>query len=387
MMQKSELEKHKDEIILCNECRCGFCRELCPVYNQLRQEAYSTRGKMMIAQALLDGELVPSERIAEIVEHCTNCGWCKERCPQNLFTRQNLIDTPTFMEDFRKHLQDVGFEIKPYKKISDNIKKELNPYGEPISERTREYEDLKLPATAETLYFAGCTASYRMPEILHDTIDILKATGKEFTMLGEDEGCCASTLLRTGQREEAEKLAKRQVDLFKKKGVKTIVTSCAGCYKAFKKDYPKLGYQLNVKHILEYVADLVEDGRLKFRPVKLSVTYHDPCHLGRGAEVYEAPRTLLTSVPGIELKEMYFNRNLARCCGAGGGMLSVDKELGVSIAAERMKEAKETGADVLVSPCPFCVRNLRDGAEKAGIDMPVYDLTHILKEALSLTTV
>ena len=112
MVKTAQLEKHKEEIILCNECRCGFCRELCPVYNQLRQEAYSNRGRMIIAQALRDGKLKPSERLAEIVQHCMTCGWCKERCPQNLFTKKELIDVPTFMEDFREYIQDSGFEIK-----------------------------------------------------------------------------------------------------------------------------------------------------------------------------------------------------------------------------------------------------------------------------------
>jgi len=168
------------------------------------------------------------------------------------------------------------------------------------------------------------------------------------------------------------------------RGAKAMVTTCAGCYKTTSTDYGK--YFSNptfpVYHFAQYVNQLIKEKKLKFtKEIKAKVTYHDPCHLGRHGGVYEDPREILKKIPGVELVEMPRNRRGSRCCGAGGGFKSAFNDVAVNIAAERVKEAVATGADILVTTCPFCVLNLQAGAKAIGSNIKVLDVSELLLEA------
>ncbi len=234
------------------------------------------------------------------------------------------------------------------------------------------------------IYFPGCMATYRAKEIARGTIELLKRANVEFKMLGKDEWCCGSVLLRTGNIETAKEVAEHNIKALKNADTTQVLTSCAGCYRTLKKDYEKMfGKQdFEVIHIVDFLERLVEEGKLKFPEAKMKVTYHDPCHLGRHSGVYEAPRKILSSIPGLELVEMVRNRQNARCCGAGGGVRSAFKELSDKMADERLKEAEETGAEVLTSACPFCTFALREAAERNGSKIRVLDLPELLMEVL-----
>lgn len=225
------------------------------------------------------------------------------------------------------------------------------------------------------LYFRGCTARERLNSIAESTEAILKAADIEYETL-EDEKCCGSVLLRTGFRDDAiREMELNARDLRNKK----IVTSCAGCYKTLKDDYKELiGCDLDVIHISQLLDQLIEEGRLKIQGNDLKVTYHDPCHLGRHAGEFEAPRNVISSISN--LLEMENIKSKSRCCGSGGGVKSAYGDLSNSIASLRIKEAEDTGADLLVSSCPFCKLNLSENSD--GLE--VKDLSEFVLDNLVL---
>ena len=187
----------------------------------------------------------------------------------------------------------------------------------------------------------------------------------DFGILGEAELCCGSTLLRMGDREGFKRMARANLDSLKKLGVKTVVTGCSGCYSVLKEEYPELeDLPFEVKHITEMLASLVKEGRADPQgEVAMKVTYHDPCHLGRYCEVFDAPREVLEAIPGLELAEMQRSREKGWCCGAGAGVRTAFPEFAAWSAGERLYEAKETGAEAVATACPFCEQNLRAAAD------------------------
>ena len=226
------------------------------------------------------------------------------------------------------------------------------------------------------LYFKGCTAREKLNSISKATERILKAANVKYETL-DDEKCCGSVLLRTGFLDDAiEQMNGNLKDL---EG-RTILTSCAGCYKTLKEDYKKyLSVELKVIHISQLLDQLIKENKISLKGKdNLNVTYHDSCHLGRHAGEYEAPRNVINSISN--LVEMENIKEKSRCCGSGGGVKSAYGELSDSIANLRIKEAEETGADLLVSACPFCKLNLSQNSD----DLEVLDLSEFVLEHLDL---
>ena len=234
------------------------------------------------------------------------------------------------------------------------------------------------------VYFPGCMATYRAKDIAKSTIELLRRGGVEFELMGEDEWCCGSVMLRTGNVDLADELRKHNLDAFKKHEADLVITSCSGCFKTIKQDYEKMTGSLDfeVRHVLEILKGLIEDGKLKFPKTEMKVTYHDPCHLGRHSGMYDIPRDILKSISGIELVEMPRNRENARCCGAGGGVRAAYRELSDKMADARIEEAMGTGAEVLTSACPFCTFALREAAERKGSKIKVLDLPELLMDII-----
>ena len=226
------------------------------------------------------------------------------------------------------------------------------------------------------LYFKGCTAREKLNSISKATERILKAANVKYETL-DDEKCCGSVLLRTGFLDDAiEQMNGNLKDL---EG-RTILTSCAGCYKTLKEDYKKyLSVELKVIHISQLLEQLIKENKISIKGKdNLNVTYHDSCHLGRHAGEYEAPRNVINSISN--LVEMENIKEKSRCCGSGGGVKSAYGELSDSIANLRIKEAEETGADLLVSACPFCKLNLSQNSD----DLEVLDLSEFVLKHLDL---
>jgi len=237
------------------------------------------------------------------------------------------------------------------------------------------------------VYYVGCTAAYRRPEIAKATLKILRKAEVNFTLLN-DEVCCGSIFFRTGIMDVAKELATLNLEKFGSVDVDTVVTSCSGCYRTFKIDYPThVGpTPFKVLHMVEFLSDLIESGDIAFKKNggnRLRVSYHDPCHLGRHCGIYDEPRKILKKIPGVELLEMEWNRDKSFCCGAGAGLKALSNDLAISIARRRLDDALSREAKLMVSACPFCKHNLLDSANKYNLPIEVKDITEIVAERLA----
>lgn len=243
---------------------------------------------------------------------------------------------------------------------------------------------MKLPNNASIVYFVGCTTAYRRMEIARSILKILRKANVDFTML-HDERCCGSVFFRTGIVDLAKQLATWNVKNIEETGADTVVTSCAGCYRMLKLDYPKFIGPLDFKvvHIVELLLSLIEAGDLKFKAEgKISVSYHDPCHL-RHCGIQEEPRKIMEKIPNLELVEMEWTKDRSFCCGAGAGLKALCGDLAVSIARKRLDDAISRGAEALVSACPFCKHNLLDSATKYNLKIQVKDIAEIVAERIA----
>lgn len=225
------------------------------------------------------------------------------------------------------------------------------------------------------IYFRGCVAREKLTGIQKATEEILKHADIDYKIL-EDESCCGSFLLRTGFVDDAKDVM--QTTFNKIKGEK-ILTSCAGCYKTFKKDYEEiLGVEIDVMHTSQLFNDLIKNEKLKVTFLDEKVTYHDPCHLGRHLEEYDAPRSVLKTI--TDLTEMERNKENARCCGAGGGVKSAHPEITEYISEMRIKDAEEINAEIIITSCPFCILNLDSACEGRK---KVLDLSEIILKSMN----
>lgn len=387
VVEFKHLSKYLEDLWLC--ARCGDCsladktvasdRDVylpCAVKNVLGFEAYSSRGRVMIMNDLIDGKLPVDKAVADWAFTCTTCKNCQETCTATA----DGIRMPEMTEALRRDLVEAGYDLEKHSIIEESIKNEGNPYKELRNKRRAIFGEREWPDTAPVAYFVGCTSSYRETEIARTTVELLDRMGIEFTII-PDEECCGSVLLRLGRENLFDELTDKNITALKKAGVKTLITACAGCFRTWKIDVPQrnLRYDFEVVHITEYLDKLVQEEKAVFAaPKPTTVTYHDPCHLGRHAEVYEAPRRVIESVDNVTLVEMETNKRYAHCCGSGGGVKGSFGELANEVAGNRIVEAEETGAEILVTACPFCHRGLEDGAKHIGSRMPVIDLPTFL---------
>lgn len=406
-MEKSNtknLERHKVELNTC--MGCGYCRELygtlwmpegraafliCPMREKFGFDAYTAKGKILIGRTLLKGDLEYTQPVIDIIFKCLLCGNCTAHCGMFHPAVGQMVDTFEIFKAMRADIFENGLVMpEGIVKLGDAIEREHNIFEQPNADRASWVTpDIKVSEKASTIYFPGCVAAYKKPEIAQATAKILNKAGIEFSLLGEDEWCCGDPLFLTGQLPLANMVVEHNAKMLEESGAKRIVTACAGCYRTLKQEYPKiLGRDLNIQivHISELLADLVEKGGLELNEIEAKVTYHDPCELGRHSKVYERPRKVIMSIPGVELVEMLRNRAAAWCCGAGGGIKAAWPDLAVEIGEDRIKEAKDTGAKIIISCCPTCSWNLQDTAEQLDEDLEVLDLTELVLKSIEKPT-
>jgi Fe-S oxidoreductase len=340
---------------------------LCPSGQFYGYQAFYAPGRLEIFREILEGELSePSEGLLKAVYTCTLCGACYEKCKQITSVE---IGLPELFEELREEMVKKGWALDVHKNIAKKIKETRNAYGERY-----KYEAKSTDRNADILYYIGCTARYRVPEIADAMLQIFDKLNITYQVM-RDEWCCGSVLLRTGQVEEAKELMTHNIEEIKNSGVKTVVFTCPGCLMTFEKNYPDMGVEL--VHSTQFLTQL---GDMKVKKQGMEVAYHDPCHLGRDLGIYGEPREVLKEV--ADVKEMKREREEAWCCGSGGGVKSAFDDFALWSAVERIKEAKEAGAEALVSACPFCKRNLREAGEKEG--MNVYDVVELVNKGLAL---
>ncbi|MEM2838837.1 MAG: (Fe-S)-binding protein [Thermoplasmata archaeon] len=370
--------KYLELLEACSRCRCGCCKDGCPIYNVMLEEQVSARGRNLIIRAFLAGTIEPSPRLARAVYSCLLCRLDEENCSAR-------IPNAEIYEKVRELLLSKGIGPLPEQQpLLASLKNYGNPWMQPASAREKW---LKKVGKAEhggsqrILYFAGCTFALD-PGIQHvpqATAKLLRMAGIDFYALGKDELCCGSTALRIGDRELFEKL--RENNMKTLAGYDRIITSCAGCYKTISTDYSKDASNPRIAHSVQLLEELISSGKLSPAKLELKVTYHDPCHLGRHTGVYDAPRNILKAIPGIELVEMKNIRERSRCCGAGAGLKTANPRTALEIAKRRIEEACDTGAQILVTACPFCEQNLSEAAKLSERKIVVKDISEVLLDA------
>ena len=401
-------EKHSYE-----RCtHCGYCRHVCKVYNTSWSETDYAGGRNRIIKALDRGDIkFKKDEIVPSVFRCMLCGNCAVVCPVK-------VDTLSVFQNLRKEVVKRGAMPEKLKMLKSSIMENNNPFlekhvdrfnwCESCEEGAKAYERAKqrISTKEEEIpysvgYFVGCTSSYRNKELVSATSQVLDKLGIEFVLFPE-EMCCGSVLFRTGLEEAANELVMHNLETVRKSGVKDVVFSCSGCFSTFNLEYSRIAdYNLgfNLYHLTQYALKVVKEKNLKIRYTKRSkddpllITYHDPCHLGRYCGVYEEPRELIRMIEGVKLFEMKHNKDMAWCCGAGGGVKAlygdIAAEVGrdrisetracmVRIREDRLKEALETSAEVLVSSCVFCKNNLFQVANEDNSPIKVIDISQLL---------
>ena len=416
------LTDHRADMESC--CRCSACKfiplekitgqehsQACPSIQRYNFHSHSGGGRMGFGLGIVHGRVEYTPRTAAVVYNCNLCGACDVSCKYGM--EMNVLEPLYAM---REDCVKSGQTLPVWDTLVEGMAKGAPTLLSPAGKRGKWAAglDVKDPAKAKAkvLFHAGCLASHDAASgrVAAAAVSLLKKAGVDVAVSRDKELCCGGRTYEMGYRDQAVKQAELNVAAFKESGATELVTGCAHCYQYFKVLYSKLGldHGLKVTHITEHLARLVSEGRLKpTKPVDMTITYHDPCHLGRlsepwiewkgvqrlrhmrvydpprvlrrgGGGVYEPPRDLLKSIPGVKLVEMDRIKEYAWCCGAGGGVRESNPEFAAFTAAERVAEAESTGAEALVSACPHCIQNL---AGNSG-DLKVYDVVEILAKAI-----
>jgi heterodisulfide reductase subunit D len=373
------LREHKQEMLRCN--RCGYCQAACPVYDVLRYEPITARGRIQLLRAVSEGRLPLSETVSRLVYSCTDCASCRVSCPGG-------VHTDEIFGVARQLLGESDFLPRTLGDLEQRVRSSHNISGEPAESRLLWAENLReMPqglvgkVNAEVVLFTGCvSALYPMAYgILQDLVEILQAAEVDFTTLGGEEWCCGYPLLSAGL--PTSELVEHNLDAIKALGARTLITTCPSCYHMWKHEYaPDF---VTVKHSTEFLAELVEAGRVPLSSLHMRVTYHDPCDLGRKSGVYDAPRTIVRAIPGVELAEMADNRDAALCCGGGANLESLNPELSAAVARRRLEQAQAVGAEAIISACQQCERTLAMAARRHRIRIRVMDVVQLLRAALA----
>jgi heterodisulfide reductase subunit D len=378
---------------------CNLCRDECPSYDQELREAYATSGRLRSIRTYLEQHYSVDEPLVNSIYSCTTCGACDTHCPVG-------INPVEIIERLRNNLIQKGL-VKNNKALSLAINTHLenNPYGDARAERLawfekakehdRELANFKIPDTGEIGFFVGCTASYRENEAAIHTLKALNKMHPEgIVLLGDDEICCGSPLLRSGLNDfdidlpdgtkahfSLKSMIQQNIEAFQQRGVKKLIFACSGCYRTVLQDWPQLIHDqvpFEAYHFSQYLPEFLKSGKIQLKAWPVRITYHDPCHLGRHAHEYEAPRNLLKAIPEIDFVEMEYNRAESHCCGAGGGVKANFPESALEIAKKRIKEAEQTRASVLATACVFCKRNLTDARNALNSKLDIMDIEDIL---------
>ncbi|MFH1435775.1 MAG: FAD-linked oxidase C-terminal domain-containing protein [Pseudomonadota bacterium] len=378
-------EEAENELLLC--VQCGFCRNVCPTYQATGLESMNARGRNILAYDLSDGTLDLSLEVAGKFFTCTTCMNCKYACPSR-------IDVAGIVHSVRERLQEKGKVPEPIKAVTRSIREYKNPLGQPADKRLEVFpRDIRKKkqeggyAGGEVLLWLGCMASYADMKIVSSTLKIMEAAGDDYFFFGEDEGCCGYFVHLVGDRAFAD-IAAKNIERIKATGAKKLVTPCAGCFRTFKSLYSGMADMgIETLHIAQYVEQAVEAGKLELKNnFDKKVIYHDPCDLGRHMSVYDAPRGLISRIARDGPAEFKRNRELAQCCGGGGGLVAADNDLSMSISDKRAGEAAEQSADVIVSACASCKGNLKKSAAKIRKQqkktIKVMDITELIASAL-----
>ncbi|HET6406837.1 MAG TPA: heterodisulfide reductase-related iron-sulfur binding cluster, partial [Chthoniobacteraceae bacterium] len=342
--------------------------------------------------ALLEHRLLDNFITEEELWACTSCRACVQECPVSI----DHLDT---IMELRRNLvlMESRFpaEVQP---AFESMERNGSPWAFNPGDRAKWAEGLDIPTMAEmvergenpdVLFWVGCMGSFddRAKKIAVAFARILKAANVKFAILGQEEKCNGDPARRMGNEYLYQMLAKENVETLERYGVRTVVTSCPHCFHQIGNEYPQFGGNYDVIHHSTYIERLLQDDRVPLNTEegkKLTIAYHDSCYLGRYNDIYDAPReTLKRALPIVELVEPKRTKSRGLCCGAGGGQMFMEENVGKRVNIERTEELLATGADALAVACPFCMTMIRDGVTAKDAEIPVYDIAEVVADRLA----
>jgi Fe-S oxidoreductase len=386
------LEEYEPQLKSCENCFCGMCVESCPVYRELHNEAVSARGLSQIALGLLSGELELAEVPDVVVYACTECRWCEAICSMNtpIFiqtqgTRKTKVSGATVVEILRSmKIQEGGRVPIEIKNALTSLVKYGNPYG--VSEKLKDDWIAGLGLTSDdsnTVFYVGGTVPYddNSKKMAEAIIAVLRAGQLDFTMFRSEDRDSGTFARMMGEEWLFSEMVEQNLKAFKEHAIRRVICLSPHDYDAFIHYYEDMD-DIEVKHYTQVISEMIEDGRIAFKKnLDKTVTYQDPCYLGRRNNIYDEPRKILQSIPGVKLVEMERSRDTTLCCGGGG--VGLVMELGnVKVDRTRADQIKEVNPDAVVVACPNCYQML-DGALKGrNYDIEVTDIAQLVREAL-----
>jgi Fe-S oxidoreductase len=367
------IEAGGKDLPLCYQC--STCTGSCP-WGFV--DPLNVRELIHLAQLGLEG--YESEELWK----CTTCGTCVDRCPREV----GIVE---LFRSIRMMIGETGLIPPTLRSVLGSVRGEGNPWSGSRDERNGWAKALEIPAfdrqKTEYLLFGCCMPSYdpRPRKVLAAVAKILRAAGITAGVLGPAESCCGEAVRKIGTESVFQQLADGNTELFKKHGVQKILVISPHCYHAFKKDYGELG-KIEVVHMAELLEKLVASGKLNLAtPLSATVTYHDPCYLGRWNGIYDAPRKVLQALPGVVFTEMYRTRESSLCCGGGGGRMWMETKLGERFSDLRLPEAQAKGATVLATACPYCINMFEDSRKNLNLEesIQIKDISELVAESLA----
>lgn len=362
--------------------QCGTCSASCPAVDLMD---YTPRMLWEMVRLGLRDQLVESRTFWL----CTQCYACTARCPRGIMTSET-------MRNLREWAVAQGYAVPPaILQMREAVEKTHNILNEDNAMRLIWSQNVEpaLPQLGgrpaegvEVLFFTGCvSAMYPMAySIPRSLVQVLEQVGVSYAAMGGEEWCCGYPLYTAGMMGDVRHLAEHNVAQAQSFQPQSLVATCPSCYHTWSHIYPELDASpdFQVQHATELLASLIEQGRIKMAELPWKVTYHDPCDLGRKSGVYDAPRKIIQSIPGMTLHEMVNNREDALCCGGGGDVAMAEADVTAHIAARRLEQAVATGAEAIISSCQQCKRTLQQAARAAKTRIRVLDVIELVWQAM-----
>ncbi|MFB0551530.1 MAG: (Fe-S)-binding protein [Nitrososphaeria archaeon] len=372
------IEEISDKIEICAYCPL-MCQDICTVFSETKIQSRCPTMQQYILWLILNGKETYSKEIAEIIyECCCSCLLCQSWCATNQ-------DVPEKVRAARRDVVELNYAPQSVVHLNEATLKSHNPYGEPHDDRFRKIaaKAASKDSDADLLYFVGCTTAYRRPEIANAVTKILQRANLSFDLMKGEEWCCGLPQWDLGLETTTKTLAEHNSNYINKSNHKIVLTSCPECYYMLKEVYPSLGFPIDpeICHASEYLARLIGKGKLSVKGFsEKKMTYHDPCYLGRYANIFDAPRDVIKTLHGIDFVEMRWIKDKAYCCGGNEGFAMIHPELSARISGKVVDEAQKIEAEGIITACPMCKELLRAHATDKNIE--IYDLTELVAKLL-----
>ena len=360
---------------------CKTCLEYCDTYKVTQDNLKSPEGRLQIAEKIFSGEEISEEERIGLYT-CTLCAICDDYCQSDIPISEVIHSSKIKLVDQKKAPLEIHNKI-----IKGIVEKDNSVNGNPderldwLPERYRTMEYFE-DSESDTLLFLGCMSSFRVMESASASYELLKKANYPFKIIKE-EPCCGEYVYSAGDLQKSKKIFRENFNYFKKIGIKTIIATCGGCVYAFQNVYPKYipEWNIDVKHIVQIISDLEKEGKLSFTNLGDTITYHDPCRVGRKLnqiEIYDEPRDLLKKVCKT-VNTLDNEDKVAPCCGSGSGIRGVDSSIAIKIGS---KLFEDSGTQEIISSCPLCIFQFRYVNYKTESDKNCTYITDYLLKAV-----